>query len=118
MVIFLPFCRGFADFGAWFLGGHFVGVVGDLSFGLFGCGPKFLDCVGLDVPLFCYTVPLPDIDRGHDVYSTECNIVIDLQTNLLYQGPWLVANRRCASNQQSGQDGPLDAILELYQSLP
>ena len=37
--------------------------------------------MGLDVPLFCYTDPLPDIDRCHDVYPVEWNIVIDSQTN-------------------------------------
>ena len=42
----------FADFVSMFLGGHFVGGVGDLSFGPFGYGLQFLDCVGLDVPWF------------------------------------------------------------------
>ena len=60
-----------------FLGGHFVGGMGDLSFGSFGCGPSFLDCMGLDVPCFSYIDPLPDIDHCHDVYSVECNIEID-----------------------------------------
>ena len=64
-----------------FLGGHFVRGMGDLSFGSFGCGPSFLDCVGLDVPCFSYIDPLSYIDRCHDVYFVKFIIVIDELTN-------------------------------------
>ena len=49
-----------------FMGFHFVGVCVILALGLLA--------VGLDVPLFCYTDPLPDIDRCHSVYSVVRNI--------------------------------------------
>ena len=42
---------------------------------------QFLDCVGLDVPLFCYIESLPDIDCCDDVYFVKYNSVIDLKTN-------------------------------------
>ena len=50
-----------------------------LALGLLAMGPSSWNCVGLDVFLFCYTDPLPEIDCCHDVCSVKSNTVIDSQ---------------------------------------
>ena len=77
-----------------------------LALNLLAVGPSFLDGVGLDVPLFCYIDPLPDIDHCHDVHSAVCNIVNDSKTNTQNLSQSVLINRSLDSISLIGWQRP------------